>query len=475
MRGTKIVATLGPASDPLIDTLVKTGVDVFRVNFSHGSHAEHARRIELVRAAAVAANRFVAILADLQGPKIRIGKFADTDSIELETGATFAIDASLADDAGDTNQISTTYAKLATEISPNDILVLGDGLIELAVKDVVNTRIECLVTVGGRLGASQGINKRGGGLSAPALTSKDEQDIAFACAQEVDYIAVSFPRSAADMHQARELVEQHSGTCGLVAKLERAELVRDEDELTALILASNAVMVARGDLGIEIGDAALMGVQKHIIRRARSLNRSVITATQMMESMITNPRPTRAEVMDVANAVLDGSDAVMLSGETAIGKYPVETVRSMIEVVEGAEASIQEQPSQTTSYACEMIDDAVAMAAMNIADHLTGVRAVGCLTSSGNTPKLMSRSRSTLPIYALASNHKTLAKVALFRSVHPVPFEADHLDYDRINEEAVLCLQRDGAVKKGDRVILSKGDYRNAQGGTNTLKILEVQ
>ena len=416
----------------------------------------------------------MAVLGDLQGPKIRIRGFAGTPSVSLSEDAAFTIDTTLGDSAGDTTTVGTTYGNLPAEVAAGDRLVLGDGLIELRVTDVAPTQVHCRVSRGGELRASQGINKRGGGLSAPALTEKDEQDLAFACAHAVDYVAVSFPRNANDMHQARALIEGHGARCGLVAKLERAELVRNEAELTALIEASNAVMVARGDLGIEIGDAALMGVQKHIITLARRLNRSVITATQMMESMIANPRPTRAEVMDVANAVLDGSDAVMLSGETAIGAYPVETVRSMIEVIEGAEASPQQNEGAGSAHACARIDEAIAMAAMDIAEHLSGVTAVACLTSSGNTPKLMSRSRSRLPIYALASNHRTLARVALFRGVHPVPFEADHIDYDRINEEAVLWLQRDGVVQQGDRIILSKGDYRDAQGGTNTLKILEV-
>jgi pyruvate kinase len=474
VRSTKIVATLGPAVDDLIGDLIAAGVDAVRVNFSHGSHDEHARRIRQVRNAASDQGRFVAILADLQGPKIRIKGFAGASSIELTTNANFCIDCDAGDAAGGTDLVGTTYPRLAEEVAPGDVLVLGDGLVELSVDRISGRRIYCRVLTGGELGAGKGINKRGGGLSAPALTDKDRRDIAFACREGVDYIAVSFPRSAEDMIEARRLVEAQGSNCGLLAKLERAESVADPQNLDALILASDAVMVARGDLGIEIGDAALMGKQKQIILRAAQLNRPVVTATQMMESMISNPRPTRAEVMDVANAVVDGTDAVMLSAETAVGRYPLETVQRMVEVIQGAEASAVSARSEPAPYPCKAIDEGVALAAMTVAESLQGVRAVACLTSSGNTPRLMSRARSRLPIYALADNPRTLARVALFRGVHPELFETEHLDYELINEAAVTWLARKGAVRKGDRVILSKGDYRNVQGGTNTLKILEV-
>jgi pyruvate kinase len=330
------------------------------------------------------------------------------------------------------------------------------------------------VLTGGTLGSGKGINKRGGGLSAKALTDKDVEDLAFACEQGVDYIAVSFPASEADMRQARELVAGHGANCGLVAKLERAEAVKDPATLDAIILASDAVMVARGDLGVEVGDAPLMGLQKLIIGRARALNRAVITATQMMESMITNPRPTRAEVMDVANAVVDGTDAVMLSAETAVGRYPVETVAAMVRVIEGAEETAQYTNAPTDSFRSSAIDESVAMAAMTVANTLSGVRAVACLTASGNTPKLMSRRRSRLPIYALAKDHKTLARVALFRGVHPALFETYDSEDGLVDHAAVEWLKQAGVVSSGDRVIISKGDRRHRQGGTNTLKVLEV-
>ena len=474
MRSTKIVATLGPASDALIEALMAAGVDVFRINFSHGSPAEHEKRIAEVRRAAKKLGRFVAIMADLQGPKIRIRGFSGKDSVNLKTGAEFRICRHLGESEGDASQVGTSYPDLIDEVQPGDVLVLGDGLIELEVKNTRAQCIECCVLAGGELGARKGINKRGGGLSAPALTEKDREDLAFACGQGVDYIAVSFPRVAADMETARSLIRQQGASCGLIAKLERAEAVNDADTLDGLIMASDAVMVARGDLGIEIGDAALMGAQKHIISRASELNRSVITATQMMESMITHARPTRAEVMDVSNAVLDGTDAVMLSAETAVGRFPVEAVTSMVEVIEGAESSVYSLRSKLLTYPCSAIDESIALAAMTVAETLTRVRAVACLTSSGNTPRLMSRTRSPLPIYALADKPGTLARIALFRGVHPVLFETDKLDYEFIDIAAISWLQQNGAIRVGDRIILSKGDQRNVEGGTNTLKVIDV-
>ena len=474
IRSTKIVATLGPASDERIEQLVISGVDAFRLNFSHGSHAQHLARIKRIREVAAKLNSFVAIIADLQGPKIRIGSFVDNKDVHLAEGAPFTIDTEFPEKAGTSAVVGTSYKSLAAEVSIGNVLVLGDGLMELEVVDIKGSKVHCRVKIGGELGGGKGINLKNGGLSAPALSDKDIVDLAFACSHGVDYLAISFARSAQDILQARALVESHKASCGIIAKLERAEAVATDENIDAIILASDGVMVARGDLGIEIGDAALMGMQKRIIAHARKLNRCVITATQMMESMITNPRPTRAEVMDVANAVLDGTDAVMLSGETAMGLFPVETVENMARVIEGAESSAYVKPSLTLEYECTSIDASIAMAAMNIAEHLEGVRAVACLTATGTTTRLMSRSRSRLPIYALSDSLQTLARVALFRGVHPRHFNAEHIDFDLINDAAIKLLQDDGTVTSGDRVILSKGDYRNVQGGTNTLKIVVV-
>ncbi len=476
MRATKIVATLGPASDRRIADLVAAGVDVFRVNFSHGTHEEHGARVASIRAAASEARRYVAILADLQGPKIRATGFGALESVELEVGNTFTIDTSLSADGGDATRVGTTYADLPQEVATGDVLALGDGLIELEVRDVRGPRVTCVVLHGGELSANKGINKRGGGLSAPALTDKDRDDLEFACGLCVDYVAVSFPRSAQDMMEARALVLKHGATCDLVAKLERAEAVADREELDELIEASDAVMVARGDLGVEIGDAELMGVQKRIIFRARQLNRSVITATQMMESMIASPRPTRAEVMDVANAVLDGTDAVMLSGETAVGDFPVEAVLAMSSVIRGAEDSPYWRRPTNYDLTCDEVDESVALAAMTVAENLEGVAAVVCLTSSGRTPQLMSRTRARIPIYAVGDRDQTLARVALYRGVYPVRFEIEAQDADQVNEAALRQLSRAGVVASGDRVIVCRGGYRNAVTGmTTTVEVLTVE
>lgn len=474
LRGTKIVATLGPASDTQIAHLVEAGVDVFRLNFSHGNHEEHLARIIRIRAAARQQGRFVAILGDLQGPKIRIGSFGENESVTLDQGSKFIISVSLGINAGTKREVATTYPDLPQTLNSGDILVLGDGEVELEVTHVEQESVICRVLVGGELGSGKGINLKGGGLSAPAITEKDRADLEFACKNHLDYLAISFVSSADDLFLARELVNQFDSTCRIVAKLEKLEAVASDDHIDAIILASDAVMVARGDLGIEIGDASLMGMQKHIISRARALNRCVITATHMMESMVHSSVPTRAEVMDVANAVLDGTDAVMLSAETAVGSYPLETVRSMVRIIEGAESSAYVEVNTQHGYSCKLIDESIALAAMTVAEHMKGVCAVACLTSSGHTPKLMSRSRSRLPIYALSDNPSTLSRVALYRGVHPRQFESKQIDYDRINSAAVERLRQDGAVASGDRIILSKGDYRNVQGGTNTMKILEV-
>ena len=473
MRSTKVVATVGPASDAHIDRLVALGVDVFRLNFSHGSHEEHKQRVKRIRRAAGRHRRFVAVLADMQGPKIRIRGFA-SPSVELATDAPFCIDASIDEHSGDHTKVGTTWTRLSAQVESGDRLVLGDGLIELEVKDTGPHRVNCHVVRGGTLSGNAGINKRGGGLAAPALTEKDSGDVEFACSLPVDYVAVSFPRDASDMREAARLVHAFDASCGLVAKLERAEAVDSDETMRELILASDAVMVARGDLGVEIGDAALVAVQKRLISMARSLNRSVITATQMMQSMIENPVPTRAEVMDVANAVLDGTDAVMLSAETAVGRYPKETVRSMVEIIEGAENHSQFSVASPIDPRCGAIDQAVARAATEVAANLDGVTAIACLTASGNTPQLMSRVASNPPIFAFADNPRTLARVALYRGVHPVLFDSSSISLDEVNQSAIDWLKRHHVVKSGDRVVLTKGDYHNVQGGTNALKILQV-
>ncbi|MCY1489114.1 Pyruvate kinase II [compost metagenome] len=475
LRRTKIVATLGPATETAeaIEDLVIAGVDVVRLNFSHGKAEEHQARAALVREMAARHGRFVAILADLQGPKIRISRFAE-GKVTLHKGQSFILDAALDKDAGDSQRVGIDYEALITDSQPGDILLLDDGRVELKTVKVEATQLVCEVLVGGPLSNNKGINRKGGGLSASALTEKDCEDIRTAASMQVDYLAVSFPRDAADMQHARRLMREAGGNAGLVAKIERAEAVADARVLDEIILASDAVMVARGDLGVEIGDAELVGLQKLIIERARALNRVVITATQMMETMISQSLPTRAEVFDVANAVLDGTDAVMLSAETAAGAYPVQTVEAMGRIILGAEKHpLAHRSRHRIDQVFHKIDETVALSAMYAANHLDGVKAIICLTESGDTPRLMSRIRSHLPIYAFSRHPRTQSRVALFRGVSPIPFENDGITDSELNARAVRELAQRRLVSEGDLVLITKGDA-GAQGGTDSLRILRV-
>lgn len=476
LRRTKIVATLGPATDSpeSLAAIIAAGVDVTRLNFSHGSAEDHIERARRVREAAKSQGRFVALLADLQGPKLRIARFTD-NKITVQAGQTFVLDAAMDKEAGDETRVGIDYEQLIQDVVPGDILVLDDGRIEMEVEEINDHSISSRVLIGGPLSNNKGLNKRGGGLSAEALTEKDKQDIKTAAALGADYVAVSFVRTANDMHTARALLREAGSNAALVAKIERAELANNPEQLDAVIEASDAVMVARGDLAVEIGDAELVGVQKHIISRSRSLDRVVITATQMMESMIDNPMPTRAEVSDVANAVMDYTDAVMLSAETAVGDYPKEAVEAMVRICLGAE----KQPSMHQSKhriheSMERVDEAIALSAMYAANHLEGVTAIICLTETGATPLLMSRIKSSLPIFALSRHHSTQHKVVLYRGVQTVPFDSEMIPNEEINARAVDELVERGVVKEGDLVVVTKGDYVNAQGGTNTMKIVRV-
>ncbi|WP_045858799.1 pyruvate kinase [Teredinibacter purpureus] len=475
-RRTKIVSTLGPATDEpgILEKLIVAGVNVVRMNFSHGSPEDHMRRAKMVRELSIKHNTYIAILGDLQGPKIRVARFAE-GPIDLEIGATFVLDANLERDAGNQNEVGIDYKELPNDVNPGDMLLLDDGRVVLKVESVDGSRINTEVVVGGKLSNNKGINRQGGGLSAPALTDKDRADIKTAVEIDVDYLAVSFPRSAEDMNLARQLSREAGGNMYMVAKIERAETVADHQILDDIILASDAVMVARGDLGVEIGDAQLIGVQKHMIQRARTLNRCVITATQMMETMISSPMPTRAEVFDVANAVLDGTDAVMLSAETAAGKYPVETVEAMVRVIRGAEKHPQaEIPPSKPEGGYAAIDQAVASATMYTARELQKVRCIAAMTESGSTPLLMSRYGSRLPIFAFSRHEKTLRRAALFRGVQPVLFDSDAIPYTETNAAALNILCEQEGLEDGDLVLISKGDSANINGGTNTLKILQV-
>ena len=472
IRRTKIVATLGPAteSDEALDSLIKAGVDVVRLNFSHGSAEAHVARAEKVRAIGRVNFRHLAVLADLQGPKIRIDRFAN-GAIELEKGDKFCLNADCGVNDGDQGQVGITYKILPTEVTGNDILMLDDGRIVLEVESTDAVRVNCKVLVGGKLSDSKGINLKGGGLSAEALTEKDKEDIKTAALLDADYLAVSFPRTAEDIHRARRLLREAGGQGGIIAKIERAEALVNLEEI---IDASDAVMVARGDLGVEIGDAKLPAIQKKIIKMARDRNCVVITATQMMESMRDNPIPTRAEVFDVANAVLDGTDAVMLSAETATGEFPSETVRAMSDICFNAEQEARASKSQhrlNTTF--NHVDEAIAMASMYTANHL-GVRAIASLTETGSTALWMSRISSAIPIYALSRHESTNRKVNLYRGVFPIFFPSIHTNHAEANQEAIDLMRKQKAVDDGDLVIITKGDLMGTNGGTNAMKIVEV-
>ncbi|KAA0876181.1 pyruvate kinase [Nitrincola tapanii] len=476
LKRTKIVATLGPSTDPkgIAEQLLRSGVNVVRLNFSHGLAADHRRRVEAIREASRKTGLPVALLGDLQGPKIRIARFQNA-AIELVGGQAFTLDAALDPMAGTAEAVGIDYKALPEDCSAGDILLLDDGRIQLLVRAVQGIRIHTEVLIGGRLSNNKGINRLGGGLSAQALTEKDHFDIRLAAELDLDYLAVSFPRYAEDIHQARQLLVEAGSQAEIIAKIERAESVANPSVLDELILAADGVMVARGDLGVEIGDAELIGVQKHIIRRARALDRVVITATQMMETMIQNPMPTRAEVFDVANAILDGTDAVMLSAETAAGHYPVEVVRSMTRICQGAEKHQLERPAPTTPDApCTRTDQAIARSAMYTANSLAGVKAIICLTESGYTPLWMSRIRSGLPIYALTRNTRTLRRMALYRGVQPIFFDATAIAAERINHAILAGLKADERIQSGDRVLLTRGSTLGELGQTDMMQVLLV-
>ncbi|WP_447555995.1 pyruvate kinase [Vreelandella sp. EE22] len=476
LRRTKIVATLGPASDRpgVLEAMLEAGVDVVRLNFSHGSGEDHRRRLKEVREIAARLNRSVAALGDLQGPKIRIARFIE-GFVTLKVGDPFILDMALDSQSGTAERVGCDYTALIDDVAPGDRLLLDDGRVVLDVTAIQGQQVHTSVYVGGKLSNNKGINKQGGGLSAPALTEKDKEDLKTAVAIGVDYLAVSFPRSAADMHEARALLGEEGREIGLVAKLERAEAVADDETLDGIIVASEAVMVARGDLGVEIGDEALIGTQKRIIKHARTLNRAVITATQMMESMIESPLPTRAEVFDVANAVLDATDAVMLSAETAAGDYPVETIEAMDRVCLGAERErIAQSSGHRMHEGFERIDETIALSAMYAANHLTGVRAIACMTSTGYTPLIASRIRSALPIVGLAHSPIAQRRMALYRGVVSIPFDTSDMEAADVNRQALELLKARGLARPGEHVILTRGDHMNAHGGTNTMKVLVV-
>ena len=471
-KRTKIIATLGPATDN-IDTMrsmIRNGLNIVRLNFSHGSHEEHKARIDLAREAAKQEHTILGILADLQGPKIRVARFKD-EKVTLSAGDKFTLDADLDENAGDATQVGIDYKQLPQDVIPNDTILLDDGRIEMRVEEVINNRIVCQVITPGVLSNNKGINRKGGGLSAEALTEKDKQDLIFALKQEVDYLAISYPRSKDDMQIARDLLNKYDGNTGLIAKIERTEAVANLDDI---INASDGVMVARGDLAVEIGEAHVPVVQKQIINRARALNKPVITATQMMESMITESVPTRAEVSDVANAVLDQTDAIMLSAESAVGAHPALVIEMMTKTCMAVEVEPETQVSgHRLECHFEKNDEAIAMATMYTANHLD-IKAIVALTETGSTALWMSRIRTAIPIYGLSTLPKSLGRMTLYRGVYPIYFDIKQCTHNDVNTKATEKLAEHLELNKGDDIILTKGDFIGVRGSTNAMKILTI-
>ncbi len=473
-RATKIVATLGPASSEpeMLEQMIRAGVNVVRLNFSHGTAQDHINRAQLVREAAQRAGREVAIMADLQGPKIRVGKFAE-GKVMLKAGQKFVLDATRTE-PGDVDAVGLDYKSLPREVKAGDVLLLNDGLIVITVDAVRGEAVHTTVKIGGELSNNKGINKQGGGLTAPALTAKDMDDIRTAMGLKADYVAVSFPKNATDMEMARQLCSVASVDTnhrpGLIAKIERAEAI---PKLLEILLASDGIMVARGDLAVEVGNAAVPALQKRMIKLAREHDKVVITATQMMESMINNPVPTRAEVSDVANAVLDGTDAVMLSAETAAGKYPLETVIEMAKICHAAEAhEVVNFEADFMGKTFDRIDQSIAMGALFTAFHM-GAKAIVALTDSGSTPLWMSRHLIRVPIYALTPRVATQRKMALYRNVRPLLMD-NNVDRDTALVEAENHLKARNIVQSGDVYAITCGEPMGAPGGTNMLKICRV-
>jgi pyruvate kinase len=473
LRRTKIVITLGPSLDDaaMLERVILAGAVVFRANFSHGDMSLHEARINKVREIAAYHEKTVAILIDLQGPKIRIGRFSN-NKVKLEEGQHFTLDTAYDENAGNEQIVSLGYKNLPQDVRPGDTLLLDDGRLVFKVLRIDKTQVHCQVLVGGYLSNNKGINRLGGGLSAAALTDKDRLDIKEAIRLQADYIAVSFPRHADDIKEARILLRAAGGHPGIIAKIERSEAITN---LEGIIQTSDAVMIARGDLGVEIGDAELPAMQKKIIKIARAFNKPVITATQMLESMIQNTIPTRAEVSDVANAVLDGTDAVMLSGETAVGSYPDKAVAAMDRICLSAEKHRNtKMMKQAKNHHFNHVDEAIACATMYTANHLD-IKAIIALTESGTTPLLMSRVNSSIPIYGLSRHSTTLRRLSLYRGVYPIPFNATDIDRQILNYSAIVELHQRQILKNGDLVIITKGDLIGVHGRTNSMKIVTVE
>jgi len=477
LRATKIIATLGPSSEKpeVLRDMIRAGVDVVRMNFSHGTIAHHKARHTLVRSISAELGKEVGIMADLQGPKIRVGKFVE-NKIHLEEGAQFILD--VACELGNQERVGLDYKELPADVRPDDRLLLNDGLVVLRVESVKGGEIFTRVEQGGPLSNNKGINRAGGGLTAPALTEKDITDLDAAIAMGVDFLAISFPKDGADMAYARQLADAASlkhgvGKVKTIAKVERAEAI-EPAALASIIAESDGIMVARGDLAIEVGNPAVPALQKRMIKLALEADKFTITATQMMESMIHSPVPTRAEVSDVANAVLDGTDAVMLSAESAAGHFPVQTIKAMAEICVEAEKSNSVQlDTDFLDKIFTRIDQTIALGALFTAHHLNAT-AIAALTDSGSTPIWMSRHNIHLPIFALTSKIATQRSLSTYRNVFPIGLDYTQ-DRDTALQEVEDCLKKLEVVKKGDTVVFTSGEPMGEPGGTNTLKIIHVK
>jgi pyruvate kinase len=472
---TKIIATIGPASSSqkIIASLISNGCSVFRINFSHGSHESHLEAITNIRKVASELEQSVAILGDLQGPKIRIGSIIG-DGFDLALGQELVLDSSIADDAGSVDGVSYVCKTLASSCELGKVLMLDDGRLQLEVTAIDGSRITTKVIAGNHISSRKGLNLKGGGLAEDALTAKDKKDMAFAAEQELDYLCVSFPSCPQDMEDARAMLDYIGSSAKLIAKLERAEVVADQAAIDGMINSCEGVMVARGDLAVEIGFESVTSVQKLIVARARQLNKPVIVATQMVESMIENPVPTRAEVSDIANAVFDYADAVMLSGETAVGKYPVEVVKTVYDVVIATEKNVITQVSKhRVEMEFDLVDESIAMACMYLANHFRKVKAIACLTESGSTALWMSRIKTHLPLVAMSSKQATLNAVALYKGVIPAHLPHESLRNEQLME-AIQYMRSEVDIVPGDYVAVTYGDVVGVDGNTNTLKILKV-
>lgn len=473
-RQTKIVATLGPASSSpeVLERMIRAGVDVVRLNFSHGKAQDHIDRAAMVREVARRVGKAVAVMADLQGPKIRVGKF-EGGKTELIAGQRFVLDGGTTE-LGTNERVGLDYKELPRDVKPGDVLLLNDGLLVLDVEGVHGDQVHTIVRIGGELSNNKGINKQGGGLTAPALTGKDMEDIKTAMSFQCEYVAVSFPKNATDMEMARQLAnmagEPWRHKPAMIAKIERSEAI---PVLEQILKASDGIMVARGDLAVEVGNAAVPALQKRMIKMAREMDKVAITATQMMESMIVNPVPTRAEVSDVANAVLDGTDAVMLSAETAAGRYPVETIEQMAAIAFEAErAEDVRLDADFSNKRFGRIDQSIAMGALFTAHHL-GCKAILALTESGSTALWMSRHRIHTPIYGLTSQATSERRMALYRNVQPMIMPT-FTDRDAALEKAEALLIERGVLMPGDTYAITCGEPMGYPGGTNMLKVCRV-